>query len=166
MKGLSLRVLLPLLLWPLAEIFLFVIAGDLLGFWPTVLWLVAALLIGSSMMRSVGRPPNAGAAGVMRGFVGLLLFLPGFLSDFVALLLLLPPVRRLIGGWIVSRLMAGQSRVFTFRGFERGPGPGPRTAAPGAAAEGDIIDGEATEIRSAAPPLPGQGGRSGWHQPD
>lgn len=171
MKGLSLRVLLPLLLWPLAEIALFVMAGDLLGFWLTLLWLALAMVIGGTLIRTsagYGRPADAESA--LRAVAGVLLILPGFLSDFFALILLLPPVRRLISGAILKRILAGQGGVFTFRGAPQGFGGFAQGGHPGAQRgphpADDIIDAEATEIRPDAPPLPGQSPRSGWHQAD
>jgi len=171
MKGPSLRVLLPLLLWPLAEIALFVMAGDLLGFWLTLPWLAAAMVIGGALIRSTAeKGRHADAEGALRVLAGALLILPGFLSDFFALILLLPPVRRLIGGAILKRILAGQGRVFSFRGAPQGFGGFGQGGWPGAQraphpAE-DIIDGEATEIRPEHRPLPGQSPRSGWHQAD
>ena len=56
---------------------------------------------------------------------GLLLFLPGFLSDIAGLLLLLPPVRALVRGTLGRRL---GRRVVVMRGYG---GAMPRDVVPG-----------------------------------
>jgi UPF0716 protein FxsA len=72
---------------------------------------------------------------------GLLLILPGFLSDIVAGVLLLPPVRRLL-----YNALARRARVTTGpRDGERGPPPrGPHPA---------VIEGEYEEVE----PVPDRG---------
>jgi UPF0716 protein FxsA len=47
---------------------------------------------------------------------GFLLLVPGFLTDFAGILLLVPPVRRFIRrlfkGWVADLLMRGTWRIF------------------------------------------------------
>lgn len=112
---------LPLLLiaWPIAEIATLVWVGGYLGVINTVgLVLLAAFgglalfrYVGFGLLRRVqielsgGRMP---AGTLLEGFIvlvaGVLLILPGFLSDVMAFLLLFAPVRRLIIVTIGARL--------------------------------------------------------------
>lgn len=93
---------------PLLEIGLFIVVGRAIGLWPTLLLVVLAAVAGALVLKwqglsllreiqaSVGTRtlPGKSIAEAMMVFVaGILLLIPGFFSDAVALLLLLPPVR-------------------------------------------------------------------------
>lgn len=95
---------------PIAEIYLIVRIGDLIGVWPTVFLLLASSLAGALLLRHQGRSAlNAFRSAVDEGRLptrevfdgaliligGALLLTPGFLTDLVGLLLLLPPTRDL-----------------------------------------------------------------------
>ena len=103
--------LLPLFLVAVAEIALFVRVGQWIGLGPTVLAVVATALLGAALLRAqgLGALRRAQAAldrrelpvkelfdGACILVGGLLLILPGFLTDALGLLLLLPPVRALL----------------------------------------------------------------------
>ena len=111
--------LLPLLLWPLIEIGLFVTVGGRIGFWATMAIIFGTFALGvvvirmqggGAMMRArqglrAGQMPTVDLGrGLFSVMAGVLLILPGFLTDILGLLLLLPPVRALLGGAILSRL--------------------------------------------------------------
>lgn len=117
-----------LILLPVIEIALFVQIGGLIGVWGTLALVFLAALAGMLLLHgSRGRSPvrirqalqegrDPGPEmfrGTSRFLAALLLILPGFFSDFLAVLLLLPPVPDLI--W---RRM---SRRFETQGFERPP---------------------------------------------
>lgn len=123
--------LLPLLLlaWPIAEIATFIWVGGRIGLWQTILLVVAAGLIGTALVRAEGLRVLAGIQRDMAegkvpaekvlhaaliAVAGLLLLLPGFLSDVPGLLLLLPPVRS-----AVIRLVAANATVVTGASFGR-----------------------------------------------
>ena len=105
-------VLLILILWPIAELFVVVEVANAIGFWYMLLLLIsAAWPIGWWVARSQGRrawrqlqvavaegrPPNREVLnGAMVIVGGVLLMVPGFISDALGLLLLLPPVRALL----------------------------------------------------------------------
>ena len=112
---------LPLLLiaWPIAEIATLVWVGGHLGVINTVGLVLLAAFGGLALFRYVGfgllrRVQIELAAGRMptgalfEGFIvllaGVLLILPGFLSDIMAFLLLFAPVRRLIIMAIAARM--------------------------------------------------------------
>lgn len=103
-------VLLILLLIPLLEIALFIAVGGWLGLWPTLALVVLSALTGVLILRGqhdrVLRVMQGGlrhvapgvflAQGAFRMFAGILLIAPGFFTDAIALILLVPPVQRLI----------------------------------------------------------------------
>jgi UPF0716 protein FxsA len=93
---------------PLVEIGLFVTLGGMIGLWATLAWVVATGALGILMLRRMGQ---TGRTMISRRIVGsdllspiahqvmlfaasVLLILPGFLTDGLGLLLLLPFVRK------------------------------------------------------------------------
>lgn len=122
--------LVPLILiaWPIAEIAAFIVVGGKIGVLWTIGLIFAASVLGGILLRiqgfgavnrirremDTGKVPGRDLAhGAMIMLAGLLLILPGFVSDIVGLLLFLPPVRDL--AW---RLLRGRITIITdFRGF-------------------------------------------------
>ncbi|MCF3639961.1 membrane protein FxsA [Rhizobium sp. TRM95111] len=113
-----LRLLIPfaVLLLPLAEIACFILVGRRIGLFPTLGLVVLAAAAGIVLMRIQGfgalmRLRQSAAEGKAPGremldaamivLAGLLLLIPGFLTDIVGLLLFLPPVRQ----WMWNRLI-------------------------------------------------------------
>jgi len=102
--------LLILLLIPLVEIALFIVIGGWLGLWPTLALVVLGALAGVLILRGQHdrarrlmqgglrhvEPGTFLAQGAFRMFAGMLLIAPGFLTDSIALILLVPPVQRMI----------------------------------------------------------------------
>ena len=99
---------------PLIEIAVLIKVGEAIGFWPTMLWLVAAAVLGSIVIREQGLSVVGRAFDAMREgriplepmldsyvviMAGLLLIVPGLISDAIGLLLLIPPLRR----WLIRR---------------------------------------------------------------
>ena len=112
-------VLLAILAVPLVEIGLFVTIGGAIGLWATLAWVVAAVAVGlvvlkgiamtgsvalSQDMQEMRDPLSPIAHRAMVALAGGLLILPGFLTDFIGLLLLIPPVRSLILKVVARRL--------------------------------------------------------------
>jgi UPF0716 protein FxsA len=114
--------LLPLVLLfivvPIAELFVIIQVGEAIGVWWTIALLIADSILGSMLMRSQGRAVwrrfneamQAGRAparevldGVLVIFGGALLLTPGFISDVLGLLLLLPPTRAVVRTLLVRR---------------------------------------------------------------
>lgn len=98
---------------PLIEIALFIIVGGAIGLWPTLGLTVAGGIAGVAILRgrgvgmvldvrrSLDRGEDSAAAlvqGALAVLAGLLLMLPGFLSDVIGLALLLSPVQAAIVG--------------------------------------------------------------------
>ncbi len=111
------------LIFFLLEIFMLVAIGGEIGALATVAWVIVSAMIGVSMMQQGGRnallgaqqPPVAGedpalaqvrrfANSTILMFGGILLLIPGFLTDFIGLLSLIPPVRgQMVKSWTHSR---------------------------------------------------------------
>jgi UPF0716 protein FxsA len=104
---------------PLVELYVILKVGDAIGVVPTILLLAADSVLGSVLLRSQGRSVwrrfNAALAegkmphrevmdGVLVIFGGAFLITPGFVTDVIGLLLLLPPTRALIRSQVVRRL--------------------------------------------------------------
>jgi UPF0716 protein FxsA len=165
----------PILLWflllPILEIVGFIQVGDWIGAGPTIGLLLLSAVIGVLLIRHRGLASLSrvqGAAlqgdGALNGlldgvcvvFAGILLIIPGFLSDLLALVLLIPPLRRGMGRWLVGRLAAGNAfQVFGSTGFSRTPGgfqtgsgsgDGAGPAGPSFQARPGVIDGDFQEI--------------------
>jgi len=134
---------LSLLVLPIIEIAIFIKVGQTIGLLPTLALIIGAALLGGLLLRlqglqvlsqlrnnvSAGKlPGRAIADAMMIGLAALLLVLPGFLSDIVALGLLLPPLR----SWIYASL-ASRFTVVSASASYRGPGQpeDPRVGGPG-----------------------------------
>src|SRR3954451_3164097 len=104
---------------PLAELYVILKVGDAIGAVWTILLLGADSVLGSLLLRAQGRsvwrrfnsalaegkmPHREVIDGVLVIFGGAFLITPGFITDIVGLLLLLPPTRSLIRGQVVRRL--------------------------------------------------------------
>ncbi len=99
------------ILVPIAELAVIIQVGETIGVWWTIALLIADSILGSLLMRSQGRaawrrfnqalgagrvPAREVADGVLVIFGGALLLTPGFITDIVGLLFLLPPTRAVI----------------------------------------------------------------------
>ena len=91
---------------------------------------------------------------------GLLLFLPGFLSDIAGIILLIPPLRGLLSPWLVERLKTrvqsgGYIRTYTVYDYEwrenGWDGPAKRAGRDKAAREPLVIDLPAREETKKEP---------------
>jgi UPF0716 protein FxsA len=88
-------------------------------------------------------------------FSGALLLTPGFFTDAVGFALLIPPVRR----WVFRKL---RERV-TVQSFTMGAETEERFTAPPGETDGDVIDGEFTDVTANKRPTHSASrGPSGW----
>ena len=107
------------ILVPLAELYVILKVGDAIGVGWTILLLVADSVLGALLLRSQGRsvwrrlntalsdgrmPHREVVDGVLVVFGGAFLLTPGFITDVLGLLLLIPPTRALIRPLVVRRL--------------------------------------------------------------
>ncbi len=139
------------LVLPVAELYVILKVGDSIGVWWTLGLLAADSLIGTMLLRSQGRTAwrrfNAALAegrlphrevmdGVLVIFGGAFLITPGFISDIVGVLLLLPPSRAVIRRMLARRLTRQATEGVAGARTSRGP---KRT---------HDVDGSATEYDS------------------
>lgn len=107
-------ILLVLIGLPALEIYGIIKVGQWAGAFETMLMLATAFMLGLGLIRGhslaalrrlqMGQAPSPDVlAGPLAFVAAVLLMIPGFFSDLVALPLLLPPVRRLVARWIVRR---------------------------------------------------------------
>jgi UPF0716 protein FxsA len=130
---------------PILEVWLLIQVGQVIGAWPTVAILVVEALLGAALLRREGRrswqavtdalgkgvAPSGqltDAALVLCG--GLLLMLPGFATDLVGLIFLLPFTRPLARR-LLTAIVARRLGALTV----------PRTAN----RNGDVIEGEVVQ---------------------
>jgi UPF0716 protein FxsA len=125
---------------PIAEIALFIKAGELIGVLPTIAITIGTAIAGSFLMRVQGFAAlNRFAEAANRGEMpvtpvvdglgilsaGLLLLTPGLLTDTIGLLLFVPPIRRGLARWIFLRAVRGGKVKFAGFSHSQGRGPGP-----------------------------------------
>jgi len=161
--------LLPLVLLfivvPLVELYVIIQVGQAIGAVPTIVILLADSLLGSMLMRSQGRAVwrrfnEALAAGrppareVLDGGLvilgGAFLLTPGFVTDIIGLVLLLPPSRAVVRGALVRRFSRGLVMSVGRRTARRRPTTPP-------VPDGDHsydVEGTATEVEPDRPRLP------------
>ena len=148
-----------LLLWPLIEIALFVAIGGWIGLWLTLAIVIGTGILGVSILQRMGlrsadrlraemgrmRDPVAGIGdSVFLSLAALLLVLPGFLTDILGALLLIPPFRRLLTAQITARM-----GIVSMRSDQ-----------PARRSDGIVIDGEFVEVDPGADTQPRP--PSGW----
>ncbi|MFI0942200.1 FxsA family membrane protein [Streptomyces sp. NPDC021020] len=126
--------------WAVLEIWLMTVVASATSGLVVLLCLIAGFVLGAAAVKRAGRsawrnltatvqvpdgrpgegspvpPPGSGGRTGLHMLGGLLLMIPGFLSDAVALLLLFPPTRRLVGA-LAERLAR--------RSLRRHPDAGP-----------------------------------------
>lgn len=136
------------LLFPILELAVLIKVGAAIGVFPTLALLLLSAILGSLLLRIVGvstawnarerlmrgeRPEGAMLEGLMMALGGGLLILPGFISDIVGLLCVLPFTRRLLLRLLLGRL---EARMTGGRAFQGEASPRPEDTRP------RIIEGE------------------------
>jgi UPF0716 protein FxsA len=148
---------------PIAEIAVIVFVGEQIGPLPTVLLLLGSAIVGTWLLKREGlrtlrslrtateqgrTPAQEAVEGVFVLVGGIMMMLPGFVTDLVGLLMVLPPTRKIGARIALSRIarrlppqvaqdLMGPARVRSRRGAGR-PNP-PPSRPPG---EGRVIEGE------------------------
>ena len=146
------------ILVPIAELYVIIKVGGVIGVLPTLALLLADAVLGSMLLRHQGRaawirfnralaegrlPHKEVFDGVLVIIGGTLLLTPGFLTDILGLIFLIPPTRALVRAmsarWVRRRMaIGGGATIFTFgtgprprrRPAPSGPGRAPRRPAP------------------------------------
>jgi UPF0716 protein FxsA len=153
---------------PVLELYVIIQVGQLIGVMPTLILLLADALLGSWLLKHEGRgawrrfnealaarrfPGKEVADGVLIVIGGTLLLTPGFLTDIVGLLLLLPPTRA-IARRVLKRLTIGRFAVVGVGGGGMPGGFGPPSGGgPGGARRG----GRDYDFDATAEEVPPQG---------
>ncbi|WP_112320852.1 FxsA family protein [Oceanibium sediminis] len=160
----------PFVLVPIIEIALFIQVGGLIGLWPTLAIVVLTAVAGTWLMRTQGmavlaelqgklnqggNPTGPIAHGAMILFAGAMLLTPGFFTDTLGFLLLLPPVRAALIRFGAAKLagnitiVGGASSMHTRHGHSD-----------------DVIEAEYHAIDpDDLPPDDAPRGQSGWTKP-
>lgn len=171
-------ILLAFLCIPIAEIAVFIKAGQIIGVGWTLALVVLTAVLGTTLLRRQGlrtltmtqEKLNRGELPVGELFEGLcllaagaLLLTPGFITDFIGLMLFIPPVRKFLGTAMLRAILRSRNTKFWVNGEEVGPDGGP------------IIDGDYTDVTSRNGSgskesgrirhQPGPPGASPWHRP-
>lgn len=147
--------------WPLVEIALFVTLGGTIGLWPTLAVVIGTGLLGMAILRKRGmrsfgqlrqtvtlQPKQPLGAGLLTMFAAVLLILPGFLTDALGLLLLIPPVQRFVLHRIGVELRAAGVNLVGRMVASRVTQP----LAGAGETDGAVIDGEFHEVEGGKRP--------------
>lgn len=117
-----------LIAMPIIELLLLLEVGGRIGGLNTVLVVIATAVLGSYLLRREGvatltslqtkmnqgqMPLNEMAAGVAIAAGGALLLTPGFITDAIGLLLVLPGSRGALGHWLLKRMRQSPNVHFT-----------------------------------------------------
>lgn len=162
---------LAFLLVPLLELAVIIQVGEVIGAWWTILLLVADSVVGAVIVKREGakawrdfriaiaerRWPGAEVVnGALVLFGGALLLTPGFVTDAVGLLCVLPPSRAAIARTLRTKISPLPLRVVDLGAEQmtanrRAPRPAPPHA------QGDTLDVEVVSVERDDPPTPSEG---------
>ena len=121
MSPLFLKLLVLFIVVPIAELYLFLTLGTHIGLAPTLLIILLTAVVGAALTRSQGSramanfrqataegrlPHREALDGLLILLAGAVLLTPGFLTDTVGFLLLLPPVRTALRGRLADKFKA------------------------------------------------------------
>lgn len=148
-------VLLAVIALPVIEIALFVKSSQWIGVLPTIALAIVAGFVGIAMVRAQGvntltrlrhqldrgEVPLAEAFdGICLAVAGGLLLLPGFFTDILAILLLLPPVRAALRLWLSGHVKAVVAAA-------AGPRPGPTGQPPVIEGDFKVVERDDDQLR-------------------
>ncbi len=116
------NLLLLFLIVPIIEIYLLIQVGGLIGVFPTILLVIFTAVLGAVLLRSqgfatlgriqatMGRgevPAIELMEGAMLLFGGALLLTPGFFTDVIGFVCLVPQLRKQVVLWVIKRGVVG-----------------------------------------------------------
>ncbi|NHC03221.1 FxsA family protein [Acinetobacter sp. 187] len=118
------KIALIVLIGLILEIFVWIGVGDLVGsMWYVFFWFVAAFFIGSNLIRAhasgLQQMKQGGAMALdpsmtnnlPKIIAGILLIIPGLITDVLALLILIPPVQQALKAVAMKTLMKRQQAM-------------------------------------------------------
>ncbi|CAH6907521.1 Protein affecting phage T7 exclusion by the F plasmid [Vibrio chagasii] len=125
---------------PIIEIGLFIQVGGFLGLWPTIALVLITAFVGASLVRSQGiqtlmsvqgrlqqgeMPTQQILEGVMLAVAGVLLLTPGFMTDALGMLVLLPAPRAMIAKKMMEKMVVKNMSGGFHAGGQAGFGQSP-----------------------------------------
>ncbi len=93
-------------LLPIFEVILFILFGDFFGFFPVIFSIIATGLIGFFFLKSGFNPRNIASNPkdwIYKKIAGILLLIPGFITDTFGVLLLVRSLRFIVWDFIPER---------------------------------------------------------------
>jgi UPF0716 protein FxsA len=139
---------------PLTELYFLIKVGSQIGAFPTIFLTIFTALLGGYMVRRQGFSTLIKVRGMvdrgevpaielMEGAVllvcGVLLLLPGFITDIVGFIFLVPPIRR----WLLTAGLQGSGIMRPGAPLNQGEGPVHKP---------DVIEGEYKREKDEPPP--------------
>ncbi len=154
MPSLGLIILLLLVALPLLEIAVLIKVGSIIGVGLTLTIIVTTFILGTWVMRlqgmgvakrfmaatRTGEPPvEPMVEAMLLMFAGGCLIAPGFITDSIGLLLLIPVIRQMTARWILARGFPLTVKMRQTRTYQRPRAPGgqPRRSGPAPTIEAD-----------------------------
>jgi UPF0716 protein FxsA len=151
-------------LFIILEIYTFVQVSNWLGFLWALLGIILGFVVGLNYLRFIGghsirqtmmsiaqgqTVPGKMGSIIVGMIAGMLFMVPGFLSDLIAVLLILPPSRYLLGLLFKKRFFSAGTAQFDFRQTPF------NTKAPfqDEFNQGNTFEGEATKVDPDAPKI-------------
>ncbi|HSC69297.1 MAG TPA: FxsA family protein [Cellvibrio sp.] len=129
--------LLLILVLPVLELWLMIEIGGEVGALAVIAWLGAMIIVGINLFRYLGAssmlraaqgvrggvmPAQAMVEGLFKAVGAVLLIVPGFITDFLALLCFIPFIRRLmLKRWLAKIAVSAAARGFNPSGFGANP---------------------------------------------
>jgi UPF0716 protein FxsA len=121
--------ILSIVAFPVIEIIILLLSGKVIGFWATLFALLLMGIVGAYLAKQQGLetlrraqaqmnvgqlPGNEMINGLCIMIGGILLVLPGFITDLAGLLLILPPTRKLckplLMRWITKKINKNKNK--------------------------------------------------------
>jgi len=141
-------------LTPVLEMWLLITVGSYLGALPTIGLVLLTAFIGVNLLRAQGfetlwrgrrkfeegqLPAQEIAEGIILAVCGALLLTPGFITDVIGFSGLIPPIRRIIAQFVLSRMVVASVSTSEHGSAFNASGS---SANHRAKANGDVIEGE------------------------
>lgn len=158
--------LIAIFLFPFVEIAGFIFVGRAIGIFPTLGLIILTAMIGAALLRIQGfsvlqrlnddmnddaDPGRDLIHGAMIVIAGILLLIPGFVTDILGFLLFIPPIRDLVWKYMSKNVMSVSERTVYFRSAGAEPGRGPQPQKPGTRSEPKVVDLDSSDFSSSDP---------------
>ena len=134
----SVPLLVLFIIVPIVEIYFLIKVGSIIGVIPTILIVIGTAILGTAMLRQQGLatlqryqqsvasgrlPAQELIEGLALVFGGALLLTPGFVTDAIGFLCLIPATRQAIIRGLLKRVVVGGFSVMSEGGGDWGRGP-------------------------------------------